>query len=201
MRSHSTLTSRVAQERSGKPVGPPGASVGGSSSSSSNGAGASQGAGGGNSGLVPVAPEPALSSSVVAEPYEPTITAATDGKDGVEDTLDGGRHARAALDLLSSLLGTAAADGAAFKLALFSGDDSSYQGGSSFDGGDGGTIISFDASDSARLTEMMKRLGLEDEKPVARRGVKAGGGKEEDDEDDLLAMMDAAVGASDSKKK
>jgi hypothetical protein len=182
---HPLLLVRM-QERSAKPSGPPGVSASPSAS-----------AGG---GVVAAAPEPALSSSVVAEPYEATVTSAADCKEALDDLPDTGRHARAALDLLSSLLGTpSGGSDAPFKLALFSGDDGAYQGGGG-DSSGGGVVISFDASDSARLAEMMKRLGLDDDKPAARGGGGAarGGGKEPE-EDDLLAMMDAAVGSSDSK--
>ena len=141
-----------------------------------------------SAGSTELVQEPALATSVPAGLSEPTVTSAagvaTDGKEADEPSADGGRHARAALDLLSSLLGAGAADSAPFKLALFSGDDSAGGGVSS---GDGSMIISFDAKDDARLQEMMTRLGLDDD---TKKGH--GGGKE-DEEDDLLAMMDAAA--------
>lgn len=161
------------QERKGKPAGPPGQSASASSGSVAN-----------------VVPEPALATTVPADAYEATVTAGpsvgADSKEGDEVSMDGGRQARAALDLLSSLLGGPGKDvSAPFRLALFSGDDSAGGGASS--SGDGGLIISFDAKDDARLQEMIARLGLDDD------GREAGGGKEAPD-DDLLAMMDAAAG-------
>jgi len=113
-------------------------------------------------------------------------------------------HGRAALDLLSSLIGVGAGSeskdadagsGSHFTFSLF-GDDGTLAGsggGAAGDGSSGGwkgsEIITFDRDDRALLAGMMSKLGLDGD------GGSAGGGKEaaELTGDDLLAMMDGAT--------
>jgi hypothetical protein len=101
---------------------------------------------------------------------------------------ESGGQGRAALDLLSSLLGSASTDATTnfLPLTLFAGDDTA-SGGSGTGGSSNGGIVTFDLAERSQYMKMLEKArgGLDVDATAASQP--------NGDDDDLLSMMDAAA--------